>query len=186
MAIDWWEVSKTFAGPAATVIAAAVAVTVTYRFGKIQAGIAQSQARTAEAAKAIAQSQRDIAFDKLKHDLFDKRYEIYTTARALIEHVSGDKFDGVHDGRLREMRLKLDEAKFFFPPRETAVFTTIEKMTVDYLVGEVERNHAEDDQVERFKAADKMTDALKILVDLYARLPDLMKDELGFSQLTSE
>ena len=59
-------------------------------------------------------------------------------------------------------------------------------MTADYLVGEVERNHAEDDQVERFKAADKMTDALKVLVDLYTRLPNLMKDELGFSQLTSE
>lgn len=108
-------------------IAATVAVAVTYRFGKIQAGIAESQAKTAEAAKEIARSQRDIAFDKLKHDLFDKRYEIYSTARAPIEHVSGNKFDGVHDRRLGEMRLKLDEAKFFFPPRETAIFMTIER-----------------------------------------------------------
>lgn len=185
MAVDWWEVSKTFAAPAATVIAAAVAIAVTYRFGKIQAGIAQSQARTAEAAKEIARSQRDIAFDKLKYDLFDKRYEIYSTARELIEHISGNKFEGVHDQRLREMRLKFDEAKFFFPSRETAIFATIEATAADYLVGEVERNFAEDDQAERFKAANKMTEALKTLVDIYARLPDLMKDELGFSQLTS-
>jgi hypothetical protein len=69
--VDWFEFSKTFAGPIATVFAAAAAVFFTWRLGKAQV--------------RIAQSQRDIAFDKLKYDLFDKRYEIYQTAKAIIE-----------------------------------------------------------------------------------------------------
>jgi hypothetical protein len=54
------ELVKALAGPTATVIAASIAAWVAYTFGK-----AQSE---------TARSQRDIAFDKLKVDLFDRRY----------------------------------------------------------------------------------------------------------------
>jgi hypothetical protein len=57
----WWEAFATFSGPVATVIAAGTAAGITYKFGKIQAGIAAAQTD-------IAESQRDIAYDKLKAD----------------------------------------------------------------------------------------------------------------------
>jgi hypothetical protein len=181
----WWEVFATFSGPAATVIAAGTAALITYKFGKIQQRIAEGQASTAAAQKDIAQQQRDIAYDKLKHDLFERRYEIYKTAKELIEYISQDKFESIYDPKLREMRLKLDEARFFFPPNETALFELIEKSVGDYLIGEVERNSAGDDQVARFEAANKMTEILKILTGIYAEFPKLMKTELGFAQLTA-
>jgi hypothetical protein len=58
------------ASPIATVIAAGAASYIAYRFGKGQLGIAEEQ-------KRIAQQQAHLATVRLKHDLFDRRYEIY-------------------------------------------------------------------------------------------------------------
>jgi|SRR5665213_1221691 len=71
---------STYLGPLATILAAAAAVFVIWRIGQAQVRIAESQAQTARA-------QRDIAFDGLKHDLFEKRYEIYTAAKGIMERV---------------------------------------------------------------------------------------------------
>src|SRR5262245_14401682 len=54
-----YEFFKDFAAPLATVIAAAVAAWITFRFSSRQTEISQSQA--------------DIALDKLKFDLFERR-----------------------------------------------------------------------------------------------------------------
>jgi hypothetical protein len=78
--VDLWEFSKTFAGPIATVLAAGAAVLVTWKLGKARVGIAKSQADT-------AQAQRDIAFDKLKHDLFKERCDVYTAAKGIMERI---------------------------------------------------------------------------------------------------
>jgi hypothetical protein len=56
-----YQFFKDFAGPMVTLLAAGAAGFITYTFARIQA--------------RIAQSQRDIALDKLKFDLFEKRYE---------------------------------------------------------------------------------------------------------------
>jgi hypothetical protein len=74
-----YEFFKDFAGPIATIVAASAAFFVTVYFNQRQAGIAAAQ-------KDIAAAQRDIAVDKLKHDLFDRRYDIYSAAKRLIEH----------------------------------------------------------------------------------------------------
>src|SRR5664280_2325345 len=68
-----YAVLKDFAGPLATFSAAVVAIVVTVVFTKAQL--------------RIAESQRDIAHDKLKYDLFKYRYEIYEAAKALIKYV---------------------------------------------------------------------------------------------------
>ena len=95
MAIDMMELAKAFAGPVATILASLTAVGVTAYFARKQMQIAASQAATAAAQaataagqKEIARSQRDIAHDRLKYDLFEKRYEIYLAAKKLIEYVS--------------------------------------------------------------------------------------------------
>jgi hypothetical protein len=65
---------EAFASPIATVIAAFAAIIVTWRFSVAQL--------------AIAQSQRDIALDKLKLDFFPQRRQTYQTAKSLLEYVS--------------------------------------------------------------------------------------------------
>ncbi len=56
----------TLLGPAATIVAAVVAVVVTGTFAKKQTDIAREQARTAK--------------EKLRHDLFERRWRVFETA----------------------------------------------------------------------------------------------------------
>jgi hypothetical protein len=83
-------VAKDFAGPVATVIAAVAAVAVTAYFSSQQAKTARRQAdiaaQLAETAKRqgerqaeIAQQQADLAREKLRHDLYNRRFEIFTS-----------------------------------------------------------------------------------------------------------
>ena len=87
-------------GPIATIFAAIIAVLVTGTLG-----LAQWQ---------IARTQKDIAYDKLKLDLFDKRYAIYQAALSLSrafmssnKRIPVETFDG--------LQYTLLEAAFFFP-----------------------------------------------------------------------
>jgi len=67
------------AGPAATVIAAGVAVYVTWRLGQGQIMIAKRQAD-------IADEQAKFASVRLQHDLFDRRFAVFeATQKLLIE-----------------------------------------------------------------------------------------------------
>ena len=61
-------------GPVATIVAALIAILVTASIG-----IAQWR---------IARAQKDIALDKLKLDLFVKRYAVYDAARNVSEYMS--------------------------------------------------------------------------------------------------
>jgi hypothetical protein len=62
---------KEFGTVIAAIFAATVAAWISVRLGRNQA--------------AIAQSQADIARDKLKFDLFEMRYNIYAKVKELIE-----------------------------------------------------------------------------------------------------
>jgi hypothetical protein len=129
--ISVWEFFKTFAQPIAVAGAAIAATVITYKIGSRQANIADAQRR-------IAEAQRDIAYDKLKHDLFDKRYEIYLAAKRLIEGMlvppPGDAVKRHTDPEIKRLRLKLDEARFFFPPDTRAYCENIEKHVYNLLV----------------------------------------------------
>ncbi len=110
-----YELFRDFASPIATIIAASVAGGITYAFAKRQAG--------------IAASQRDIALDKLKFDLFDARYEIYEAAKSLIEHVSFvTELEKTDTTKIRALYVKLDEARFYFPPDIRAILDEIHKL----------------------------------------------------------
>ncbi|MFZ0372188.1 MAG: hypothetical protein WAL39_02645 [Xanthobacteraceae bacterium] len=128
------EFFRTFAGPIATVIASVTAGGVAVWFGVVQARIARSQAAIAAAQKDIAEAQLKIAFDKLKHDLFDKRYEIYLAAKGVIEAIFNQSPVNDADPALKKLRLKLDEARFFFPPDTRAFCEKIEKLVYETLV----------------------------------------------------
>ncbi len=98
----WLDLLKAFAGPIATVIASITAAGVAIRFGVVQARIARNQATIAAAQKDIAEAQLKIAFDKLKHDLFDKRYEIYLAAKGVIETLFNQSPVNVADPALKK------------------------------------------------------------------------------------
>jgi len=185
--IDWWEAAKAFAGPIATVLAAAAAVFVTWRLGKEQVRIAQSQAETARAQGEIAKSQRDIAFDKLKHDLFRQRYEIYTAAKEIMERIIWTGTDRpIDDNELLNMRIKLDEGRFFFPEKEVRLFEMIDQLTTQHEVARAKwlRFKDTDDHI-RLQQSDVMADAVIRLSDIHRQFPELMKEEMEFSQLTA-
>jgi len=92
---------KDFAGPVATIIAAAVAVGVTAVFQWRQS--------------RIAQKQTDIAFDQLRRNVFDKGYEIYTAAREAIVIALDKRDQDTMPHELNALFLRFEEARFFFP-----------------------------------------------------------------------
>jgi hypothetical protein len=107
-----YQFAKDFASPIVTLMTAVIALVITYMFGRIQAD--------------IAASQRDIALDRLKFDLFRNRYEIYEAAKALLEYMPF-----IHDSvkqdvsKIRSLYVKMDEARFYFPPDICAVLKEI-------------------------------------------------------------
>ena len=78
---NWYLALKDFAGPAATVIASAVAAWIAFHFGRVQARMAGEQVRTAAV-------QVQLAHVRLQHDLYDRRYKLYDVSRRFILKVT--------------------------------------------------------------------------------------------------
>jgi hypothetical protein len=69
----------------------------------------------AAAQVCVARALKNIAYDKLKLDLFEKRYAIYSAAKKLIEAVRGGRGSRIEDVNFfLEHYITLDEARFFF------------------------------------------------------------------------
>jgi hypothetical protein len=183
---SFFELARAFAGPVATILAASTAAWITYRLGRNQVRIAAAQAATAEAQKEIAKSQRDIAYDKLKWDLFGKRYEIYSVAGELIDHINSSTFDRPPGGpKIIGMLRKLDEARFFFPVEQASVFAAIGQLVERHEIAISSRNLNQDNEQVRIAAGESAAMASDALGKLRVQLPQFMEGELGFAQLTS-
>ncbi len=181
-----WDFFATFAGPIATVIASAAATTIAWKFGSTQAEIAHSQACTAEAQRLIARGQLEIAYDKLKHDLFQKRYEVYLAAKGVIEAIFNQSPINVADPKLKELRLKLDEARFFFPADTRSLCENIEKRVYAAMTADHAARGYSEDRVERMELRDKQSKAEIELANIYPELAQKFERDLGFDQLTKE
>ena len=104
-------------GPLATIFAAIIAVLVTGTLGF-------AQWRT-------ARTQKDIAYDKLKLDLFDKRYAIYQAALSLSRaFMSSSK--GISEKRFDELQYTLQEAYFLFPANVVDLTRRIHTLAFDW------------------------------------------------------
>src|SRR5271165_3612974 len=91
-----YDLIKDFASPVVTLITAFIAAGITIAFAFTQAN--------------IARSQRDIALDKLKFDLFEKRYTIYAATKQLLEHVVLiHDLDKSEPTKIRSLYIALDE-----------------------------------------------------------------------------
>jgi hypothetical protein len=111
------------AGPIATIIAAVAAVFVTWRLGRgqlqiarQQVEIAQQQATTSRHQAEIAKQLAAIAFDRLRFDLFEKRYAIFTAIKELLKYlVNLPRAESIDALTVVKYFVILDEAPFFFP-----------------------------------------------------------------------
>jgi hypothetical protein len=99
------ELAKSFAGPFATIIAAAAAAWITLSFNSRQLQIARDQ-------MLIADGQKKIAAAKLNLDLFDRRFAIFEAARKLlIEIVQHDHVDA---SDINKFNIRTADAVFLF------------------------------------------------------------------------
>lgn len=166
-------VLKDFAGPAATLCAAITAAAITLYFAAIQTRIARAQAA--------------IALDKLKHDLFEKRYAIYLAAKQLIEYViMQHDIDKVDSAKVRSLYIKLDEARFFF---DADVRSFLKRITdaSEYLLTAMgaRQRLAQHDDKEWTRLTEILSASTLTLNSSYADMPIKFEQSLAFRQVTN-
>lgn len=169
-----YEFFKDFAAPFATISAASAAVAVTFYLNKRQVD--------------ISATQRDIALDKLKFDAWEKRYEIYTQARTLLYYVAQQNdFEKIDSARIRTLRIKMDEARFFFGPTVRTFLDEVDKTSEDFLSNLSDRYamHEADDEVWK-SINEKLLNNTRKISALYADMPQQFEKSLRLSQLTRE
>jgi hypothetical protein len=171
-----YEVAKDFVPSILTLIAAGVALRISYRFGRIQAD--------------IAKSQRDIALDKLKFDLFRSRYEIYEAVKKLLEYVPFiDDIAKSDSTKIRSLYVKMDEARFYFPSDICAILDAIHKRCEHFMeqLAQRDRINLIDDghRDEWSQLADILAKDQTALRQTYGSLPQIFEKVLAFKQLTS-
>lgn len=174
-----YQLLKDFAGPVATIIAAAVAVFVTWRLGRGQQRIAKQQAAT-------ARQQANTGLDQLRYNLFEKRYAIYNSAIELIRLLENGAWkDNFNATEIVPYLITLDEARFFFPDDICnflgALKDNCERLAVAY--GDLHRNK-DADQSRRRSQADGIAAATTLLKNCRLQMPARFEDVLQFPQLT--
>jgi hypothetical protein len=164
---------KDFAPPIVTLFAALTAGAITCTFARIQT--------------RIAKSQRDIALDRLKFDLFKHRYDIYEAAKLLIEHVSFvSDLDKSEPAKTRLLYIKLDEARFYFPLEIRAALDAIHSACESFFEHLAERDRINiDNRQEWTRVAELLARDQATLRKLYGDLPKIFEPALAFRQLTS-
>jgi hypothetical protein len=176
MTHSWYDLFHDFAGPVATIIAATAAFYLTWRFGSQQVTIAAQQA-------VIAKTQANTALDRLRYDLFEKRYHIYDTAKQLMRisiNDSGKKEFSAHD--VIPLYLILDEAAFFFPANTCAFLDSMRTDCQKLIVANADKQNPNYtySQVEN----DEIQSITRRLVNTLASMPKHFETDLKFSQLT--
>jgi len=173
--MDIYATAKDFAGPLATVLAASAAVCVTFYFNQRQ--------------HELSAAQRDIALDKLKFDAFGKRYEIYSQAKELLEYVIQLRdFEKIDSSKIRELRVKIDEARFFFGPTVRAFLADIDSEAEALLVNLGRRYSWEaesDDDLWRSIGNELAQNSSK-LSQYYSQMPARFQPSMQLSQLARE
>ena len=155
-----------------TITAAGIAGLITFIFARLQV--------------RIAKSQRDIALDKLKFDLFQKRYEIYDAAKRLIAHVMlVSDLEHSDPTKIRELYVTLDEARFYFPPAIIQLLTNLHAICERFFAHLAQREQISTDDTALWNAmADTLSADQSELRAIYASLPEKFETALAFKQLT--
>jgi hypothetical protein len=170
-----YEFFKDFASPFATVCAATAAVFVTIHFNRKQ--------------MQITETQKNIALDKLKWDSHEERYKIYSEARELISYVSQQHdFEKIDNQKIRDLRVKIDEARFFFSPSIRAFLDEIDQTAENLLSNLGVRWQIQEDDNDNawVEINEKLGKDSTKLRSLYAEMPKKFEGALALSQLGRE
>lgn len=167
-----YEALKDFLPSIVTLITAAVAAGITISFARVQA--------------KIARSQRDIALDKLKFDLFEKRYAIYSAAKQLLEQLAlVSDIKKADSSTIRGLYVTLDEARFYFPLETRHFLSQITAASERFLEHVVQREVMSIDDTDQWRVtADTLARDQAELRRFYASLPEKFETALAFRQLT--
>lgn len=156
-------------GPVATILAALVAVVVTGALGFAQ--------------WRIARAQRDIALDKLKLELFEKRYAIYQAALDLCRALR-PSYKRIPYEEFGELQYKLQEAMFLFSPKVVALTDRLRTLSREWEDRIAESSKAE---VSTNKRDDLLADNQQIpqeMDKLWDTIGGTFWPELSFDALT--
>jgi hypothetical protein len=172
---QFYHLLKDFAGPVATIIAAMVAVFVTWRLGSGQQSIAEQQAIT-------ARQQANTALDQLRYNLFQKRYSIYKCGIDLIRLLE----NGIQNPTdIVPFLETLDEARFFFADEVCQLLDALKKSSEQLAMayGELHRLK-ESEHSRRVSLAKAIAEQTTLLKNVRLRMPALFENALQFPQLT--
>lgn len=158
-------------GPIATIFAAIIAVLVTGTLG-----IAQWR---------IARAQKDIAYDKLKLDLFDKRYAIYLAAAELSRALS-PSYKRIPYEEFGKLQYTLQQAEFFFPAKVVEVTRRIHTLSFEWeqqaeALGSVDNPLSDELRKEMLRKQELIP---KEMGRLRLHVEGVFLPELAFGQLT--
>ena len=159
---EWINVARDFAGPFATVLASCVA------------------AYFARAQVQVAKTQTNIANDKLKFDLYERRYAIYKATKDLIEYVRLNCNGYTDPNIIRSMYIKLDESRFFFDCDIRKVLDEVHDECENLLKAIEERRHG---AVRWEGTAENVVRPQQKLNALYGSLPEAFEKALAFRHL---
>lgn len=162
--MDYYSALKDFAGPVATLCAAFAATFVTVRLANGQRAIALSQANTA------AESLRT-AEHKLVMDLFDKRWELVSDVRNVLNEVQRNGVVSQED-KINFYRA-IQRSEFLFGPDVTDRLNGILKVLLKH--HGAQRGVASEDKATRTKAADIQYDEFAKLIDMSNTFDALIK-----------
>jgi hypothetical protein len=162
--LDW------ITGPVATIVASFVA------------------ALFAGAQVCVARTQRDIAYEKLKLDLFEKRYAIYSATKELIEYVLGGRGSRAEDVTfVRKRYTALEEARFFFEPEIRAFLRKVRAECENHFetIAKKDTMNPEDNPEAWRHMAKQVAEQRRKLSATYSELQQQFENAIGFALLKS-
>ena len=154
-------------GPVATIFAAIIAVVVTGTLGFAQ--------------WRIARAQKDIAYDKLKLDLFERRYAVYRASWDICVAFMNEE---IEVDVLGEWRNTLSESQFLFPKGVIDLTRSIWKECFDWEQNYELLKHNKIDEEERNRTREWQKKIIKTMGNLRLQIDSTFDPELGFKQLT--
>lgn len=155
---------RDFAGPIATIIAAVVAAGVAWQFGRGQRQIAQQQAVT-------AQGQENTARQRLKLDLYEKRFNIYITVLDLYLADMKKELSDIKEAEFPFVKA-FRESQFLFLGQD-GVYDTLNKIKDAHGAISVHEEQKEKDKKNSFiadRASVARNELEKLLLTLEAQL----------------
>jgi hypothetical protein len=174
-----YQLLKDFAGPVATVIAAGVAVFVTWRLGRGQQRIAEQQAAT-------ARQQANTALDQLRYNLFERRYDVYNYAIEVIMFLENAAYK--EDVRATDIVPKyfgtLDNARFFFPDDICNFVRALQERCQSLAAAYEDLKRIKDGSSQRASRGKQIVDQTTQLRELRLQMPAHFEKVLQFPQLT--